>query len=152
VSRLKEDQEEWLLALEQAARILGKQVEDRKENVKSTENWEILTYLNPVLKEQLGQLQYDNMSLTSALGAKQNVKKKLAMKLGQLQESLNDLKAFMEVNSQEAPNLQNSETSAYSTSRRTWWLVKSMWLPTRSQPVRQRHQKTTSLCRPCPWT
>jgi hypothetical protein len=38
LSCLKEEQEEWLLAQEQAARILGEQVENGKEDLKSTEN------------------------------------------------------------------------------------------------------------------
>jgi hypothetical protein len=79
--------------------------------VKSGENnhtisQETLTDPHQVLKEQVAQLQDDNMKLTIALLVEQNVKKKLAKKLGQLGENLDDLKAFMEVNSQEAPGLQ----------------------------------------------
>jgi hypothetical protein len=39
------------------------------------ENQETLTVLNPVLNEQLAQLQHDNMKLTTTLLAEQNVKK-----------------------------------------------------------------------------
>jgi hypothetical protein len=106
LSRLKEDQEERLLALEQAARIPGEQAEDGEEKMKSMVNQETLTDPNLVLKEQLAQLQQENMKLTSALLAGQNVKKQLAQKLGQLQENLDDLKVIMEVNSQEAPSWQ----------------------------------------------
>jgi hypothetical protein len=38
LSCLKEEQEDQLLALEQAARILGEQVENGKEDMKSIEN------------------------------------------------------------------------------------------------------------------
>jgi DNA-directed RNA polymerase subunit L len=65
-----------------------------------------LTDLHPVLKEQLAQLQDDNMKLTITLQSEQNVKKELAKKMGQLQENLDKFAAFMEVNSQEAPGLQ----------------------------------------------
>jgi chromosome segregation ATPase len=106
LSRLKEDQERQLLALEQAARIPGEQAVDGKEDMKSMENQETLTDLSAVLKEQLAQLQHDNMKLTSALLEEQNVKKKLVKKLGHLQENLDDLKVIMEVNSQEAPSWQ----------------------------------------------
>jgi hypothetical protein len=71
LSRHKRELEERLLVLEQTAGILGEQAVDGKEDMKSTENWEILTDLNPVLKEHLAQLQDDNMSLL----AEQNVKK-----------------------------------------------------------------------------
>jgi hypothetical protein len=49
---------------------------------------ETMTDPNRVLKEQLAQLQDDNMKLTITLLAEQNVKKELAKKLGQLQENL----------------------------------------------------------------
>jgi hypothetical protein len=49
---------------------------------------ETMTDPNLVLKEQLAQLQDDNMKLTITLLAEQNVKKELAKKLGQLQENL----------------------------------------------------------------
>jgi chromosome segregation ATPase len=106
LSHHKEDQEERLLVLQQAARIPGKQAEDGEENMKSMENQETLTGLNLVLKEQLAQFQQENMKLTCALLAEQNVKKQLVQKLGQLQENLAHLKVIMEVNSQEAPSWQ----------------------------------------------
>jgi hypothetical protein len=111
LSCLKGKQEEWLLELEKAARILGEQVGNAKEGVKSTKNdhtiiQETLKGPNPMLKEQLAQLQDDNMKLTIALQLEQNIKKELTKKLGQLQENLDEFKAFLELNSREAPSLQ----------------------------------------------
>jgi hypothetical protein len=94
LSHLKGEQEVWLLVLEQAVRTPGKQSkEDGKKDAKSMENHhpvsqETMTDPNRVLKEQLAQLQDDNMKLTITLLAEQNVKKELAKKLGQLQENL----------------------------------------------------------------
>jgi hypothetical protein len=84
---------EQALALEQTARIPGEQVEDDKEDVKNTENdhtrslQKTLRDPNLVLKEQLAQLQDDNMKVTIILQSEPYVKV-LAKKLGQLQESL----------------------------------------------------------------
>jgi hypothetical protein len=67
---------------------------------------ETLTEPNLVLKEQLAQLQDDNMKLTIDLQLEQHVKKKLAKKLRQLQKNLDELKAFIELKGQEAACLQ----------------------------------------------
>jgi hypothetical protein len=50
-----------------------------------------------VLKEQLAQLQVDNVRLTFPLQLDQHVKKELVMKMGQLKENLNKLKDFIEL-------------------------------------------------------
>jgi hypothetical protein len=68
--------------LEQAIRIQSNQVEDGKEDVMSTKNdhtvsQETLTDHNLVFKEQLAQLQDDNMKQTIALQLEQYVKKEL---------------------------------------------------------------------------
>ncbi|XP_020019890.2 golgin subfamily A member 2 isoform X2 [Castor canadensis] len=117
LSRLNQEQEERLLALERAAEVWNQQAEDRKKILETMDNDRTTIsralLQNRELKEQLAELQdgfvrltNENMELTSALQSEQHVKKELAKKLGQLQEKLGDLKETVELKSQEAQGLQ----------------------------------------------
>jgi hypothetical protein len=113
LSRLNREQEEWLLALEQA--------EDGKKDMKTPKDDHTIsqqTLVDPVFKELLALLQND-IKLTITLQSKQHVKKRLTKNLGQLQENLDQLKA-LELKSQEAPGLQSK---ACPTSSRLWWPI-----------------------------
>ncbi|KAM4876930.1 golgin subfamily A member 2 isoform 3-T3 [Thomomys bottae] len=125
LSRLNQEQEERLLALERAAEVWNEQAEDRKQILETMESNRTTIsralLQNRELKEQLAELQdgfvrlsNENMELTSALQSEQHVKKELAKKLGQLQEKLGELKETVELKSQEAQGLQEQRDQCLS--------------------------------------
>ncbi|XP_069870728.1 golgin subfamily A member 2 isoform X9 [Dipodomys merriami] len=125
LSRLNQEQEERLLALEREAEVWNEQAEDRKQILETMESNRTTIsralLQNRELKEQLAELQdgfvrlsNENMELTSALQSEQHVKKELAKKLGQLQEKLGELKETVELKSQEAQGLQEQRDQCLS--------------------------------------
>ncbi|XP_048199976.1 golgin subfamily A member 2 isoform X9 [Perognathus longimembris pacificus] len=125
LSRLNQEQEERLLALERAAEVWTEQAEDRKQILETMESNRTTIsralLQNRELKEQLAELQdgfvrlsNENMELTSALQSEQHVKKELAKKLGQLQEKLGELKETVELKSQEAQGMQEQRDQCLS--------------------------------------
>uniref|UniRef100_A0A8C5PTI3 Golgin subfamily A conserved domain-containing protein n=1 Tax=Leptobrachium leishanense TaxID=445787 RepID=A0A8C5PTI3_9ANUR len=103
LSRLNQEQEERMLDVE---KTLQRQSEDNVDKQQILENMQsdkatisrALTQ-NRQLKEHLAELQNgfvkvtnENLELTNGLQSEQHVKKELAKKLGQLQESLGDFK------------------------------------------------------------
>ncbi|XP_075041208.1 golgin subfamily A member 2 isoform X6 [Mixophyes fleayi] len=126
LSRLNQEQEERLQELENT---LQRHSEDNVDKQQILENMQsdkatisrALTQ-NRQLKEQLAELQNgfvkltnENLELTNGLQSEQHVKKELAKKLGQLQESLGDFKEQLAMKEQEAQLLQTQrdEISAH---------------------------------------
>ncbi|KAM4696062.1 golgin subfamily A member 2 [Rhinophrynus dorsalis] len=126
LSRLNQEQEEKLLELE---RTLQRQSEDNVDKQQILENMQsdkatisrALTQ-NRQLKEHLAELQNgfvkltnENLELTNGLQSEQHVKKELAKKLGQLQESLGDYKEQLAAKDQELQlaQAQRDEISAH---------------------------------------
>uniref|UniRef100_A0A6I8Q9Z4 Golgin A2 n=1 Tax=Xenopus tropicalis TaxID=8364 RepID=A0A6I8Q9Z4_XENTR len=126
LSRLNQEQEERLLELE---KTLQRQSEENVDKQQILENMQsdkatisrALTQ-NRQLKEHLAELQNgfvkltnENMELTNALQSEQHVKKELAKKLGQLQETLGDFKEQLAAKEQDIQILQSQrdEVSAH---------------------------------------
>ncbi|XP_041429115.1 golgin subfamily A member 2-like isoform X2 [Xenopus laevis] len=126
LSWLNQEQEERLLELE---KTLQRQSEDNVDKQQILENMQsdkatisrALTQ-NRQLKEHLAELQNgfvkmtnENMELTDALQSEQHVKKELAKKLGQLQETLGDFKEQLAAKEQDIQLLQSQrdEVSAH---------------------------------------
>ncbi|XP_068104062.1 golgin subfamily A member 2 [Hyperolius riggenbachi] len=126
LSRLNQEQEERLLELEKA---IQRQSEDNVDKQQILENMQsdkatisrALTQ-NRQLKEHLAELQNgfvkltnENLELTNGLQSEQHVKKELAKKLGQLQETLGDFKEQLAAKEQEIQLLtaQRDEISAH---------------------------------------
>ncbi|XP_018087528.1 golgin A2 S homeolog isoform X3 [Xenopus laevis] len=126
LSRLNQEQEERLLELE---KTLQRQSEENVDKQQILENMQsdkatisrALTQ-NRQLKEHLAELQNgfvkltnENMELTNALQSEQHVKKELAKKLGQLQETLGDFKEQLAAKEQDIQLLQSQrdELSAH---------------------------------------
>nr|XP_060613151.1 golgin subfamily A member 2 isoform X1 [Anolis sagrei ordinatus] len=125
LSRLNQEQEERLEELERSLRRYSEEAMDRQqilENMQSDKATisRALTQ-NRELKEQLAELQNgfvrltnENMEVTSALQSEQHVKKELAKKLGQLQETLADLKEKISQKTEEAQALQEQRDQYYT--------------------------------------
>ncbi|XP_073456535.1 golgin subfamily A member 2 isoform X4 [Aquarana catesbeiana] len=126
LSRLNQEQEERLLELE---KTLERQSEENVDKQQILENMQsdkatisrALTQ-NRQLKEQLAEFQNgfvkltnENLELTNGLQSEQHVKKELAKRLGQLQESLGDFKEQLATRDQEVQLLtaQRDEISAH---------------------------------------
>ncbi|KAM8934514.1 golgin subfamily A member 2 [Pelodytes ibericus] len=126
LSRLNQEQEERLLELE---KTLQRQSEDNVDKQQILENMQsdkatisrALTQ-NRQLKEHLAELQNgfvkltnENLEITSGLQTEQHVKKELAKKLGQLQETLGDFKEQLAAKEEESRLLQaqRDEISAH---------------------------------------
>ncbi|XP_077140508.1 golgin subfamily A member 2 isoform X3 [Ranitomeya variabilis] len=126
LSRLNQEQEERILDLE---KTLQRQSEDNVDKQQILENMQsdkatisrALTQ-NRQLKEHLAELQNgfvkltnENLELTTGLQGEQHVKKELAKKLGQLQESIGDFKEQLATRQQEVQLLQTQrdEVSAH---------------------------------------
>ncbi|XP_018419556.1 PREDICTED: golgin subfamily A member 2 [Nanorana parkeri] len=126
LSRLNQEQEERLLELEKSVQ---RQSEDNVDKQQILENMQsdkatisrALTQ-NRQLKEQLAEFQNgfvkltnENLELTNGLQSEQHVKKELAKRLGQLQESLGDFKEQLAIKDQEVQLLtaQRDEISAH---------------------------------------
>ncbi|XP_069800016.1 golgin subfamily A member 2 isoform X2 [Dendropsophus ebraccatus] len=126
LSRLNQEQEERILELE---KTLERQSEDNVDKQQILENMQsdkatisrALTQ-NRQLKEHLAELQNgfvkltnENLELTNGLQSEQHVKKELAKKLGQLQESIGDFKEQLAAKEQEVQLLQTQrdEISAH---------------------------------------
>ncbi|CAJ0968262.1 unnamed protein product [Ranitomeya imitator] len=126
LSRLNQEQEERILDLE---KTLQRQSEDNVDKQQILENMQsdkatisrALTQ-NRQLKEHLAELQNgfvkltnENLELTTGLQSEQHVKKELAKKLGQLQESIGDFKEQLATRQQEVQLLQTQrdEVSAH---------------------------------------
>ncbi|CAH2316244.1 golgin subfamily A member 2 isoform X3 [Pelobates cultripes] len=126
LSRLNQEQEERLSELE---KTLQRQSDDNVDKQQILENMQsdkatisrALTQ-NRQLKEHLAELQNgfvkltnENLELTNGLQGEQHVKKELAKKLGQLQESLGDFKEQLAAKGEELQLLQSQrdEISAH---------------------------------------
>lgn len=126
LSRLNQEKEEQILELE---KTLQRQSEDDVDKQQILENMQsdkatisrALTQ-NRQLKEHLAELQNgfvkltnENLELTNGLQGEQHVKKELAKKLGQLQESIGDFKEQLAAKEQEVQLLQTQrdEISAH---------------------------------------
>ncbi|XP_063288690.1 golgin subfamily A member 2 isoform X3 [Pelobates fuscus] len=126
LSRLNQEQEERLSELE---KTLQRQSDDDVDKQQILENMQsdkatisrALTQ-NRQLKEHLAELQNgfvkltnENLELTNGLQGEQHVKKELAKKLGQLQESLGDFKEQLAAKGEELQLLQSQrdEISAH---------------------------------------
>ncbi|XP_072286640.1 golgin subfamily A member 2 isoform X3 [Pyxicephalus adspersus] len=126
LSCLNQEQEERLLELE---KTIERQSEENVDKQQILENMQsdkatisrALTQ-NRQLKEHLAELQNgfvkltnENLELTNGLQSEQHVKKELAKKLGQLQESLGDFKERLATKDQEVQLLttQNDKLSAH---------------------------------------
>uniref|UniRef100_A0A8C5PT53 Golgin subfamily A conserved domain-containing protein n=1 Tax=Leptobrachium leishanense TaxID=445787 RepID=A0A8C5PT53_9ANUR len=118
LSRLNQEQEERMLDVE---KTLQRQSEDNVDKQQILENMQsdkatisrALTQ-NRQLKEHLAELQNgfvkvtnENLELTNGLQSEQHVKKELAKKLGQLQESLGDFKEQLAAKEEELRLLQS---------------------------------------------
>ncbi|KAM5145348.1 golgin subfamily A member 2 isoform 1-T1 [Mantella aurantiaca] len=126
LSRLNQEQEECLLELEKTVQRQNEENVDKQqilENMQSDKATisRALTQ-NRQLKEQLAELQNgfvkltnENLELTNGLQSEQHVKKELAKRLGQLQESLGDFKEQLATKDQEVQLLtaQRDEISAH---------------------------------------
>ncbi|XP_044161165.1 golgin subfamily A member 2 isoform X3 [Bufo gargarizans] len=126
LSRLNQEQEEQILELQ---KTLERHSEDNVDKQQILENMQsdkatisrALTQ-NRQLKEHLAELQNgfvkltnENLELTDGLQSEQHVKKELAKKLGQLQESIGDFKEQLATKEQEVQLLQTQrdELSAH---------------------------------------
>lgn len=126
LSRLNQEKEEQILELE---KTLQRQSEDDVDKQQILENMQsdkatisrALTQ-NRQLKEHLAELQNgfvkltnENLELTNGMQGEQHVKKELAKKLGQLQESIGDFKEQLAAKEQEVQLLQTQrdEISAH---------------------------------------
>ncbi|XP_066436577.1 golgin subfamily A member 2 isoform X2 [Eleutherodactylus coqui] len=126
LSRLNQEQEERILELE---KTLQRHSEDNVDKQQILENMQsdkatisrALTQ-NRQLKEHLAELQNgfvkltnENLELTNGLQSEQHVKKELAKKLGQLQESIGDFKEQLAAREQDVQLLQSQrdEISAH---------------------------------------
>ncbi|XP_040180711.1 golgin subfamily A member 2 isoform X5 [Rana temporaria] len=126
LSRLNQEQEERLLELEKTVERQNEETVDKQqilENMQSDKATisRALTQ-NRQLKEQLAEFQNgfvkltnENLELTNGLQSEQHVKKELAKRLGQLQESLGDFKEQLATRDQEVQLLttQRDEISAH---------------------------------------
>ncbi|KAG8554869.1 hypothetical protein GDO81_003926 [Engystomops pustulosus] len=126
LSRLNQEQEERILELEKTLERHNEESVDKQqilENMQSDKATisRALTQ-NRQLKEHLAELQNgfvkltnENLELTNGLQSEQHVKKELAKKLGQLQESIADFKEQLAAKEQEVQLLQTQrdELSAH---------------------------------------
>ncbi|XP_069465248.1 golgin subfamily A member 2 isoform X2 [Ambystoma mexicanum] len=124
LSRLNQEQEERLLQLEKEVARYSEDSMDRQQILEDmqSDKTTISRALsqNRKLKEQLAELQNgfvkltnENMELLNGLQSEQHVKKELAKRLGQLQESTGELKEQVETKSQEVQSLQGQRDEYY---------------------------------------